>query len=269
MKTTLKHKGQKKTIEDKALFDALVARVQACRLCSRMEGRRRVLGYANGSPDANVLFVAEAPGRLGAERDGKPLWGDRTGKNFRRLLRLSGLKRSEIFISNAVLCNPQNNDGNNSPPTTREIKNCSMHMKSLLNIMRPKMVVTLGRKALQSLNEVSTHEIDLRRDVATPAKWHGTNVVPLYHCGQQAMISRPFDKQKEDYKKLKRILTSKGSTGLADKLPLLSIPSPSTERGRTKFRGEVEGAITSPFILPAPIYRRSLSKDNGDHKRSA
>ncbi len=184
-------------------FDALVARVQACRLCLRMEGRRRVIGYANGSPDARVLFVAEAPGRLGAERDGKPLWGDRAGKNFRRLLKLSGLKRSEIFISNAVLCNPQNKEGNNSPPKTSEIKNCSRHMKSLLNIMKPKMVVTLGRKALQSLNEVSSHEIDLRRDVATPATWRKTAVVPLYHCGQQAMVTRPFEKQKEDYKFLK------------------------------------------------------------------
>lgn len=255
--------------EEKAkAFDALVSRVQACRLCPRMEGRRRVLGYANGSPDARVLFVAEAPGRLGAERDGKPLWGDRAGKNFRRLLRLSGLKRSDIFISNAVLCNPQNKDGNNSPPTTREIKNCSIHMKGLINIIKPKVVVTLGQKALQSLNEVSPHEVDLRRDVAKPSRWNKTTLVPLYHCGQQAMISRPFDKQKEDYKKLKRILP-KGSMSIADKPPLPSIPSPSKERGRTEFRGEVDVVTSSPFVLPAPIYRGSLSKDNGDKKRSA
>ncbi|MSQ31743.1 MAG: uracil-DNA glycosylase [Dehalococcoidia bacterium] len=187
-------------------FDALVARVQACRMCPRMEGRRRVLGYANGSPDTQVLFVAEAPGRLGAERDGKPLWGDRAGKNFRSLLKLSGLKRREIFISNAVLCNPQNKDGNNSPPTTREIKNCSRHMKGLINIIKPKVVVTLGRKALQSLNEVSSHEVDLRRDVAKLSRWNKAALVPLYHCGQQAMISRPFDKQKDDYTNMGKML---------------------------------------------------------------
>lgn len=238
-------------------------------MCPRMEGRRRVLGYANGSPDARVLFVAEAPGRLGAERDGKPLWGDRAGKNFRNLLKLSSLKRSDIFISNAVLCNPQSKDGNNSPPTTREIRNCSRHMKGLINIIKPKVVMALGRKALQSLNEVSSHEVDLRRDVAKPSHWNKSILVPLYHCGQQAMISRPYDKQREDYKKLKRILSPKGSIGIADKLSLPSIPSPSTERGRTEFRGEVDVATSSPFVLPAPIYRRSLSKDVGDKKRSA
>lgn len=210
-------------------FDALVSRVQACRMCPRMEGRRRVLGYANGSPDSRVLFVAEAPGRLGAERDGRPLWGDRAGKNFRRLLRLTGLKRTDIFISNAVLCNPQNKDGNNSPPTTREIRNCAGHMKSLLKIMRPEMVVTLGKKALQSLNEVSPHEVDLHRDVAKPLHWNRSTLVPLYHCGQQAMISRPFKKQQEDYRSLKSVLA------------------------------------TSPFILSSdPVSSMSLLKDNED-----
>ncbi len=57
-------------------YDALVARAQACRLCSRMEGRRRVLGAGNGPLDARVLFVAEAPGRLGGDKTGVPLVND-------------------------------------------------------------------------------------------------------------------------------------------------------------------------------------------------
>ena len=50
-----------------AAFDALWL-AQACRVCPRMEGRRRVLGAGNGPLDARVLFVAEAPGRLGDDR---------------------------------------------------------------------------------------------------------------------------------------------------------------------------------------------------------
>ncbi len=61
-------------------FDALVARVSSCRCCPRMEGRARVLGQANGPLSARVLFIAEAPGRFGADMSGIPLAGDRTGR---------------------------------------------------------------------------------------------------------------------------------------------------------------------------------------------
>src|SRR6185312_15467484 len=56
-----------------ASFDALIETVAACRACPSMEGRRRVLSHANGHVDARVLFIAEAPGRLGAELTGIPL----------------------------------------------------------------------------------------------------------------------------------------------------------------------------------------------------
>src|SRR5579883_877427 len=59
-------------------FQRLVKNVQACHYCPRMEGRTRVLGPANGSLDADILFIAEAPGRLGADSSGIPLMGDQT-----------------------------------------------------------------------------------------------------------------------------------------------------------------------------------------------
>ena len=75
------------TLHDmEAAFEALTRRVQTCRACPRMEGRTRVLSRANGLVGARVMFVAEAPGRLGADRTGVPLSGDRTGRNFDALL---------------------------------------------------------------------------------------------------------------------------------------------------------------------------------------
>src|SRR5579872_2221398 len=91
--------------DDEITFCRLVERVAACRLCPSMEGRRRVLGPGNGPLDALVLFVAEAPGRLGGDRTGVPLSRDRSGLNFERLLASSGLGRAEVFVTNAVLCN--------------------------------------------------------------------------------------------------------------------------------------------------------------------
>src|SRR4051794_39073251 len=95
-------------------FAALVARVQACERCPRMAGRARVLGVANGSRRPRILFVAEAPGRFGGDRTGVPLHGDRSGAIFEALLAAAGLSRAEIFVTNAVLCNPRDPAGRNA-----------------------------------------------------------------------------------------------------------------------------------------------------------
>ena len=70
-------------------FTALLVEVAACRRCPRMEGRRRVLSPANGRLQPQVMFVAEAPGRLGADRTGIPMSGDQMGQRFRALLAIS------------------------------------------------------------------------------------------------------------------------------------------------------------------------------------
>ena len=91
-------------------FADLVQCVSHCNLCQRLCGRTKVLSQGNGSLNAKILFVAEAPGRLGADRTGIPLYGDRTGDNFEALLGNVGWHRQDIFITNALLCNPRDGD---------------------------------------------------------------------------------------------------------------------------------------------------------------
>ena len=146
-------------------FERVVVRAQACRLCPRMEGRRRVLGSGNGALDARVLFVAEAPGRLGGDRTGVPLVSDQSGRNFTCLLQAAGWRRDEVFVTNAVLCNPRDGRGRNDTPAAREIRNCSPHLRDLLAILDPPYVVALGRTALAALALIAPHEAALRRDV--------------------------------------------------------------------------------------------------------
>ena len=102
-------------------FQCFVEQVHECRRCPRMEGRTRVLGRGNGPLNASILFIAEAPGRLGAERTGIPLTGDQTGRNFEVLLKEANLHRASVFITNAVLCNPQDTQGKNTSPAPSEI----------------------------------------------------------------------------------------------------------------------------------------------------
>ena len=79
----------------------LVLAAHDCKICSRMCESRRVLTDLNGSWSAKIMFIAEAPGRLGAERTGIPLFGDRTGDRFDQILKVMDLRRSEVFITNA------------------------------------------------------------------------------------------------------------------------------------------------------------------------
>ena len=113
-------------------FKILVDNANRCNLCMRMHGRTRVLSEKNGDIYSKVVFVGEAPGRLGADRTGVPFYGDKAGQNFERLLIAAGLTRREIFITNAVLCNPRDDKGNNAVPTKEEVRNCSLHLSILL-----------------------------------------------------------------------------------------------------------------------------------------
>jgi len=167
-----------------------------------MEGRRRVLGAGNGPLQAHALFLAEAPGRLGGDRTGRPLTSDQTGRNFARLLDGIGWRREDVFVSNAVLCNPRDAAGRNAPPSAREIRHCSAHLRDLLTVLDPPLVVTLGRVALSALALLAPHDIDLRRDVATAQAWNGRTLVPLYHPGPRAQLHRTFAQQLDDFVQL-------------------------------------------------------------------
>ena len=93
------------------LFAELVSEAAGCTLCPAMCGRSAVLSELNGSPDARVMFIGEAPGRKGADRTRVPFSGDQSGANFDRFLNSIELTRKEIFITSAALCNPRSESG--------------------------------------------------------------------------------------------------------------------------------------------------------------
>ena len=153
-----------------------------------------------------MLFVAEAPGRLGAERTGVPLHGDRTGDNFEALLGNVGWKREQVFITNAILCNPQETNGNNGTPTPEEIENCSAYLEMVIALVKPDVVVSLGKTALMALNAISPHGLDLRTGVAQMLPWWRCRVFPLYHPGPRALIHRSLAKQRADFMLLAKLV---------------------------------------------------------------
>lgn len=184
--------------KEEAFYD-LMARVQACRKCPRMESSARVLGLGCGPLSAKTMFIGEAPGRLGADGSNLPFHGDKSGDNFEQLIQQVGISRYDIFVTNAVLCNPKDAFGNNATPNTVEIANCAPFLREQIELLDPVDVVTLGATALRACDSLERHALTLRDSVRTARPWFGRHIIPLYHPGQRAMIHRSFANQLADY----------------------------------------------------------------------
>ena len=164
-------------------FETLCLEAKACTLCSpsRIEHGSSVLGPQCGSCDASLMFIGEAPGRLGAHITQLPFHGDQTGKNFEALLESVGIARHDVFITNAVLCNPRDKEGRNSKPLRGEVKNCGPFLQRQIELVNPEVIATLGERALMALGKIEPHGLDLRQAVGTVRKWKGRALIPMYH----------------------------------------------------------------------------------------
>ncbi len=138
-------------------------------------------------------------GRLGADETEVPFHGDTAGKNFEDLLAFAGINRTDVFVTNAVLCNPRDKNGNNSTPTPTEAANCRAFLQQQIELVNPRIVVALGNTALRSLSGIEAHSLSLNQHVRTSHAWFGRFLIPLYHPGQRAMIHRSFANQRSDY----------------------------------------------------------------------
>ena len=167
-----------------------------------MDGRIRVLSRANGPVDACVMLVGEAPGRLGAGQSGVPFSGDESGRRLDVLIDAAGWKRSEIFITNAVLCNPLDDTGRNRPPRQAELANCRDWLAAQIEVVDPLLVVALGAVALRSLAHIAPHDLTVRDSSSQPVPWNDRYLAAAYHPGARAAIHRPFPEQLMDFDRI-------------------------------------------------------------------
>jgi uracil-DNA glycosylase len=168
-----------------------------------------VLSGLNGRAGARIMFVAEAPGRLGAHLTRMPLSGDATGRNFEKLLQNCGLSREQVYVTNAVLCNPRDAKGRNRTPAAAEISACTQAflMRQII-IVDPDVVITLGLTALKALKWIEPHGLSLSH-VGQVFPWWGRLLSPLYHPSPRVVNThRSLETQTTD---LGRILRSLGT----------------------------------------------------------
>ena len=196
-------------------FAALAAEASSCLRCERMRERVAVLGPRNGSLRPRVLFLAEAPGRNGADRTRIPFSGDKSGENFEALISSIGLRRDEVFITNSVLCSPRKASGANDKPTLGELRNCSDFLRRQVELLDPPIVVTLGAVALAAIKRIEPHPFQLQEHAARILPWHGRRLIPLYHPSPQVLItSRSLAAQMEDYRSIRAALAEIGAAPL-------------------------------------------------------
>jgi DNA polymerase len=189
------------------LFAALAAEAAACRRCEAMCGRTAVLSELNGSVAARVMFIGEAPGRQGGDRTRVPFSGDQSGQNFTRYIASINLARAEIFITNSVLCNPRKESGANRKPSTKESLNCAGFLRRQIELVAPRVVVTLGAVALAALSRIEYHQFTLKDSAGRVCAWDNRLLVPLYHPSPQVLAShRREDAQLRDYAAVARAI---------------------------------------------------------------
>jgi len=152
-----------------------------------------------------VLFVAEAPGRQGADRTRIPFSGDASGRAFDHLLASIRLTRDEVFITNAVLCNPRSETGANRSPTLEEVRHCNGFLRRTIDLLDPPLIVTIGAVALAAAGRIESHGLALSRDVGRCVAWYGRRLIPLYHPSPQVLISRrSLAQQEADWQAIRR-----------------------------------------------------------------
>jgi DNA polymerase len=144
----------------------------------------------NGTLYPKIMFVAEAPGRLGADRTRKPFFGDKSGENFDKLLASIGLSRRDIFITNSILCSPRSLSGANRRPKLAEIKNCSPFLKRTIELVNPPVIATLGAVALSAIELIEPHGLKLAGSAGKDFVWNGRRLVPLYHPSPQTVAAQ-------------------------------------------------------------------------------
>ncbi len=165
--------------------------VSSCKKCDLCHSREKGVP-GEGPPNAEIMFIGEGPG-FHENMQGRPFVGA-AGELLVELLDGIGLKREQVFITNVVKCRPPGN----RDPQPEELLACDPYLEKQLQIINPKVVVTLGRFSMAKfIPQTKISEIH-----GQPVKVKGMLVVPFFHPA--AALHRPSLRPvvEEDFAKL-------------------------------------------------------------------
>ncbi|MBD47617.1 MAG: uracil-DNA glycosylase [Dehalococcoidia bacterium] len=172
--------------------------VSVCVECSLSETRNRAVP-GEGPTNAQVLFVGEAPG-YNEDMQGKPFVG-RAGTFLNELLKSVQLERGEVFITNIVKCRPPNN----RDPEATEIAACKKYLDKQIELLEPKIIVTLGKHSLNKF--LPGQKIGLHHGKSQVID--GQIVLPLYHPAAALHNGSLRNVILNDFKEVRKVLNAK------------------------------------------------------------
>jgi len=142
-----------------------------CRRCQLSEGRSNIV-FGVGNPDADLVFVGEAPGR-DEDIKGEPFVG-KAGQLLTRIISAMGLTRDDVYICNVIKCRPPDN----RDPFLAEIEMCEPFLKEQLSIIKPRAICALGSFASQTLLK---SEVRISRLRGQFRDYNGVPLMSTYH----------------------------------------------------------------------------------------
>lgn len=178
----------------------LGARASVCTDCRLSETRTNVV-FGVGRPDADVMMVGEAPGR-NEDLEGEPFVGA-AGHLLNRLLAEVGMRREEVYIANVLKCRPPGN----RDPRPDEIESCKGYLRGQLDLVDPKVVMTLGNFATQLLLRTNTGISRMRG--RSYRWWRDKVLIPTFHPAAALRGGeRVTDQIREDLALMRSVLES-------------------------------------------------------------
>jgi uracil-DNA glycosylase len=182
------------------MLDALRTEASTCTRCALSQGRTQVV-FGNGHPNADLMFVGEAPG-FHEDQQGIPFVGQ-AGKLLDRLLEGIGLTRADVYVANTLKCRPPGN----RDPQPEEKQQCEPWLFKQIALIQPKVIATLGNHATKQL---TGRETGITRVHGQPQQiTYGqisVTIFPIYHPAAALYTPAMLKVLEEDFAKIPALI---------------------------------------------------------------
>ena len=178
-------------------LDDLSVIAAPCQRC-RLAGSRTQVVFGVGNPDADLMFIGEAPGR-DEDLKGEPFVG-KAGQLLTDIIKAMKFTRDQVYIANVIKCRPPENRN----PEADELDACRPYIRKQVEMIKPKVIVTLGKFGLNSLLQ-KVYPISSIR--GTWLEYEGIKVMPTYH---PAYLLRTPSAKKDVWNDMKKVMAELG-----------------------------------------------------------
>ncbi len=184
-------------------LETIAEEIRGCAKCP-LAGTRNCAVPGEGSPKSGIVFIGEGPG-ANEDKEGRPFVGA-AGKFLDEMLADIGLSRGDVFITNVVKCRPPGN----RDPLPEEVKMCTeSFLWRQLDILKPKILVTLGRHAMHRFLPV-TEKISAIHGtpvhIKSPKSGRAFTIMPLYHPAAALYNGSMREVLKDDFRKIPKVI---------------------------------------------------------------